>query len=220
MSAETSSVSWQSTPPKLMNIIVMNTSVILVPSTPCNNEHNSTFETEAYGYDFRHYHIVEFVTFPFIFILGSVCNTLIFLVMRRKRMRQQSTYFYMAVLAIADEMVLINGCLQFWLFLYTGQVITIMSNVLCKLNTLTFYASLHFSVWMVVIMTIERFVAVALPLQASRLCTVEKAKKASLMLTVVVLLVNSHFLFTHSLMQREMTSLGCEPSNQIFDHFM
>ena len=53
--------------------------------------------------------------------------------MRRKKMRHQSTYFYMAVLAIADEMVLINGCLNFWIYLHTGKNITIMSAISCKI---------------------------------------------------------------------------------------
>ena len=171
----------------------------------------------------RYNHIVEFITFPFIFAIGTVCNILIFLVMRRKKMRHQSTYFYMAVLAIADEMVLINGCLNFWIFLYTGQAITIMSNVTCKLACIAFYASLHFSVWMVVIMTIERFIAVALPLQASRLCTVNKAKAATMSLAVVVLAINSHFVFTHSLIARvdiNDTIAGCQSSSDAYDFFM
>ncbi len=48
-------------------------------------------------------------------------------------MRHQSTYFYMAVLAIADEMVLINGCLSFWIYLRTGKNITTLSAISCKM---------------------------------------------------------------------------------------
>ena len=61
------------------------------------------------------------------------------------------------------------------------------------------YATLHFSVWVVVIMTIERYIAVALPLQANRLCTVKRAKTAILFLAMAVLLINLHFIITHSL---------------------
>lgn len=70
---------------------------------------------------------VELYSFPFIIIIGTISNSLTFLVMRRKKMRHQSTYFYMGVLAIADEMVLLVGCLNFWVYAYTGKSFIFLS---------------------------------------------------------------------------------------------
>lgn len=109
--------------------------------------------------------VVEFYTLPLIFLVGTFCNIMTFCVMRRKKMRHQSTYFYMAVLALTDEMVLIFGCLNFWIYIKWGTTLSLISNMSCKLVCLLFYATLHFSVWMVVVMTLERFIAVAFPLQ-------------------------------------------------------
>lgn len=108
---------------------------------------------------------VELYAYPWIILIGTICNTLTFLVMRRK-MHQQSTYFYMAVLAVADEIVILVGCLTFWIYAYFGQ--SIMFTLYgCKFFMFVFSTALHYSVWIVVIMTIERFIAVALPLQVN-----------------------------------------------------
>ena len=162
------------------------------------SNNNSTNEENSY--------IVEFYTFPFIFLIGTVCNFFVFVVMRRKKMRNQSTYFYMAILAIADELVLIVGCLNFWIYLSTKINITALSNITCKLASAGLYATFHFSVWVVIIMTIERFIAVALPLQACSICTVRRAKLATSTLACIIFLINSHFFFTHTLIDG-----GCQP---------
>ena len=146
--------------------------------------------------------IIELYSFPFIVIIGTICNILIFLVMRSKKMRQQSTYFYMGVLAIADEMVLLNGCLNVWIIIYFGESL-LFTQLGCKILGTIYYSASHFSVWIVVAMTIERFIAVAIPLQANHLCTVKRAKFVCFSLACIMLLINIHFLFTHSLINGE-----------------
>lgn len=159
---------------------------------------------------------VEKYTYPIIFSIGTICNILTFIVMRRKRMRHQSTYFYMAVLALTDEIVLMLGCLNYWIYLKTGINLALLSSFSCKLTCMLFYATLHFSVWMVVIMTIERFIAVALPLQALHLCTVKRAKLAVSMLSIIILAINFHFMFTHSLNE----DTNCTTLNTDYENFM
>jgi hypothetical protein len=180
---------------------------------------NSSLSSAASKPSPRDFHPVEFYLFPVIILIGTVCNILTFIVMRRKKMRHQSTYFYMAVLAIADEMVLIVGCLNFWVYLYTGKNVVLLSNVACKIVCVLLYGTFHFSVWTVVIMTIERFIAVALPLQASHLCTVKRAKMAIVMLALIILLVNVHFLFTHALVERH-NEMGCQTTTDAYEMFM
>jgi hypothetical protein len=68
-------------------------------------------------------------------------------------------------------------------------------------------------------MTIERFIAVALPLQASYLCTVKRAKASTLILACCILLINIHFTVTHSLIKRH-GEIGCQSKNETFDFFI
>ena len=140
---------------------------------------------------------IEIIALPFFIVIGTICNVLTFMVMRRKKMRHQSTYFYMAILAVLDQLVLIFGCLNYWMYVTFNINLLAYSHVLCKSVSFLYYSMLHMSVWMVVVMTIERFIAVALPLQASRLCTVRRAKKVTLMLLFTIGCINLHFVFTH-----------------------
>ena len=185
-----------------------------------NSTTSVSFSTNVTEILLKEKFVVEFYVFPVIFTIGTICNILTFIVMRRKRMRHQSTYFYMAVLAIADEMVLIVGCLNFWVYLYTSKMLLLASAFLCKIVCVALYATLHFSVWMVVTMTIERFIAVTYPLQASSWCTVKRAKIATIGIALFIFCINFHFLFTHTLVTDEEGHPGCQSSNSAFNFFL
>lgn len=161
--------------------------------------------------------------FPVILIIGSICNVITFLVMRRKKLRNQSTGFYMAILAIADELALLVGCLNYWLYEYKRIFILHTSTIACKAFSVILYTTMDFSVWMVVIMTIERFIAVSFPLKSMYVCTVKKAKLATLVLVILLFTINSQFLLTHSLTIRSdlnSTEQGCQSRSGKYDFFM
>lgn len=80
----------------------------------------------------------EFIL-PCLLLIGTTCNTLTFLVMRRGRMRHSSSCFYMAALAIADTFVLWIGCLNRWLELLDKQRPILACNLCCKLGTFGFF---------------------------------------------------------------------------------
>jgi hypothetical protein len=80
----------------------------------------------------------EFIL-PCLLLIGTTCNTLTFIVMRRGRMRYSSSCFYMAALAIADTFVLWIGCLNRWLELLDKQRPILACNICCKLGTFAFF---------------------------------------------------------------------------------
>lgn len=80
----------------------------------------------------------EFIL-PCLLLIGTTCNTLTFVVMRRGRMRHSSSCFYMAALAIADTFVLWIGCLNRWLELLDKQRPILACNMCCKLGTFAFF---------------------------------------------------------------------------------
>ena len=159
-------------------------------------------------------------TFPILIIVGTICNILTFLVMRRKKLRNQSTGYYMAVLAVADELALLVGCLSGWLMSYKNFNILSISSYACKIFSVVLYTTFDFSVWLVVIMTIERFIAVTFPLKSMYFCTVKKAKVATLILTCILFAINSHFLITHSTVYDKNGTLGCDSANETFNYFI
>ena len=103
--------------PTMATTIMLNNNQTINSSYSSSNNNNNSNKTEASASD----NFVELYSFPFILIIGTISNSFILMVMRRKKMRNQSTYFYMGVLAIADELVLLVGCLNFWVYVTTGQ---------------------------------------------------------------------------------------------------
>ncbi|CAF3368195.1 unnamed protein product [Rotaria sp. Silwood1] len=151
----------------------------------------------------------EFIL-PCLLLIGTTCNTLTFVVMRRGRMRHSSSCFYMAALAIADTFVLWIGCLNRWLELLDKQRPILACNMCCKLGTFAFFFFADCSVWITVAMTFERYIAVSQPLRASQICTVKRARYILLIVFTIFFLINAHFLWTFHL---SSTVLHCIPLN-------
>ncbi|CAF1191984.1 unnamed protein product [Rotaria sordida] len=151
----------------------------------------------------------EFIL-PCLLLIGTTCNTLTFVVMRRGRMRHSSSCFYMAALAIADTFVLWIGCLNRWLELLDKQRPILACNMCCKLGTFAFFFFADCSVWITVAMTFERYIAVSQPLRASQICTVKRARYMLLLVFTIFFLINAHFLWTFHL---SSTVLHCIPLN-------
>ena len=59
-------------------------------------------EDSSYNEDYLIGKIVILTTFPVIFVLGTIGNLLTFIMMQRGSLKQSSTCFYMAMLAVAD----------------------------------------------------------------------------------------------------------------------
>jgi hypothetical protein len=94
--------------------------------------HSMTNETDNHAFLAVIYHF-EIIIFPILILMGSLCNILTFIVMRRRRMRISSTCFYMAALAVTDTLVLWTGCLNQWFYLIHLPTLVVTSNLTCKL---------------------------------------------------------------------------------------
>lgn len=135
---------------------------------------------------------------PVILIVGTTGNIISFFILRRNMFRI-STYFYLAILAIADLVVLQFGLLREWIGELSGYDIRNASNLSCKLFVSLTYLGSDFSVWLIVAVTTERFIAVCFPLKASVLCSVNKARSVTLSLLCMAFCLNVHFLWTTEL---------------------
>jgi hypothetical protein len=143
---------------------------------------------------------IFFILFPCMVLIGFVCNTLIFVIMRRRRMSHLSTCYYMGMLAIADTSVLLLGLSLMWLYLVNRKwSLLLQSTYGCKFLSLLFYTVSDVSVWLVCMMSADRCIAVTRPLHASSICTVRRARICVSMLVMSILLINIHFIFTHHL---------------------
>lgn len=142
---------------------------------------------------------------PIILIVGTTGNIISFFILRRNMFRI-STYFYLAILAIADLVVLQFGLLREWIGELSGYDIRNASNLSCKLFVSLTYLGSDFSVWLIVAVTTERFIAVCFPLKASVLCSVNKARSVTLSLLCMAFCLNVHFLWTTELSEVHLNS--------------
>lgn len=129
-------------------------------------------------------------TTPGIITIGCIGNLISLKVFTSKVMRRLSASLYLAALSVSDLMVLLIHVLLVWLNKglprWPGEhrVVLMNMNGLCHSFLFFSYTFRLASVWLIVIFTIERFIAVCRPLHRKRLCTKPFARK--LILTVFI----------------------------------
>lgn len=134
--------------------------------------------------------------FPVIIGLGTIGNILSFLVMVRRAMIITPTCFYMAILAISDTVILYVDCLRKWSFIVYGENSWNLNTAACRSFYFLSYSSFHYSVWIIVAMTMERFFAIRYPLKFLTVGSVKKTKIACLIILIFVLLLNCQFMWS------------------------
>ncbi|XP_061180277.1 thyrotropin-releasing hormone receptor-like [Saccostrea echinata] len=173
---------------------------------------------------YESFRIKKFITMyisPAILIVGTTGNIIAFFILRRNMFRI-STYFYLAVLAIADLIVLQFGLLREWIGHISDYDIQNISNLSCKIFVSLNYLGSDFSVWLIVAVTTERFIAVCFPLRANVLCSVNKARSVTISLLGLSFCLNAHFLWTVELTEVRLNSSKvekCTPGHK-FDFFL
>lgn len=203
---------------------LMNTT--LIPTTPVYDEiteddgpsaeEDSVHAILMHYIEYRISRYVGIYGYPLVTFLGTVGNVLSFLVMKRKSMRNNSTCFFMSVLAVADTVVLYFGCLRRWVtYQYNWDIIN-YSSAGCKIFSILNYWGFDFAVWILVAMTIDRFIALRWPLKSIIYATVSRAKKTSILIALILLPVNVHFLWTVDLSEDD----NCQPKDDIYRHFI
>ena len=147
---------------------------------------------------------------PVIFICGIIGNTFAFIILVKKTMQIVSVYVYLLVLSIADSLILVIGLLRLWItHLYQYDVLN-EAKWICKLLSVVGYTVSDYSVWLIVAVTIERFVAVTWPL--STLVTNRSSKGVKRAYVVVVALlatllsINIHLAWTTTIEQKTGSS--------------
>ena len=86
--------------------------------------------------------------------------------------------YYITLLNISG--VLWFGCFLKWINYLKHWKINMDVILSCQFTTFTYYFFTHCSVWLLVVMTIEKCLAVSIPLRAKVFCTVKMAKIVSL----------------------------------------
>ncbi|XP_064633134.1 G-protein coupled receptor 183-like [Lineus longissimus] len=127
---------------------------------------------------------IRVVALPLIILCGTVGNILFFLVLRRRGMNPDSpTSFLLQVLAMVDLLVLSMVLLPKFIGYAMGQELEEIADISCKLINFSNYTMTDLSCWILVLVTIERFIAIAAP---SRFTRIFSTKIARLLVAIIV----------------------------------
>lgn len=108
---------------------------------------------------------------PVMMIFGTATNVLSIKVFLRPSLIELSTSFLMRVLAVVDMMVLNTKALDSLIYALPGLNIAGGSDLGCKLWNYFLSIVSSYSGWVINVITLERIVALALPLKTAEICT-------------------------------------------------
>jgi hypothetical protein len=95
--------------------------------------------------------------FPILFlIIGTIGNTLSFIILTSKKMRTNSTFCYLACLSLVDFAVIYTFSLNFILNQYFNIDIQIKSVLLCRVFAFLVYFLPQYSAWILVLVSVDR----------------------------------------------------------------
>ena len=164
-------------------------------------QESSVYKSISFTMDFKTnqdkiIHILGMVVSPIIILVGTIGNTLVIVVLSRKRMRTMRSAIFFISLAIADLMVLNIGLMRNVIRVFTGCEIRHLSEPGCKAHIFLVYFSRHFSSWILVAVAMERFLSVYFPFQMKRLCRQRHSVVTLIVITLCLVGVNAHFFWT------------------------
>ena len=143
-----------------------------------------------------------FYSLAVIIPLGLVCNTVSMGVFLTRRMRQRAANWYLAALALSDDVSLLAIMFDYWLKDdRIGINVIRKSHGLCVSVTYLSHASRLFSALLVTSFTIERFISVVYPLKRAQLSSIKHAILVILCEWCLCMLAASYTLFTISVVK-------------------
>lgn len=136
------------------------------------------------------------VSGPIIFFVGICGNGLILVVMTRHKMTGTSTCVHLCIMALADLVFLTIGLVPEWFEVCLKRKFKEIHPVTCKMEKFLLYISGDTSIWVLVIFTLDRLVAIAFPLRKKSVCTPSRAKLFGLVVLACAVVKNFHVFWT------------------------
>ena len=179
----------------------MTSNLDMAENSTVESETNHTFLQEASNY--LTYKVAKYIAkywFPLLTPLGSVGNTLSFLVMIRSNNRKISTCIYMAAISINDNLML-SFAMHEW---FIGAV-NIRKYYLweCIINAFLHNFALQCATYLIVTMTIDKYIAIKWPHRAAVYSSPKRARVIIVTVFTFTVLYNSPHFFMTALVEGE-----------------
>lgn len=122
--------------------------------------------------------------------VSLISNCLSFLTLRSRHMRGTSTAFFMLALSVLDPLVLLTKNIVYFAAFAAAYAAS------CKILYFLIYVLGYTNVWILVIMTADKFLAVWFPLKVSDYCTITRAKYVCVLLPAIASTICVHHFWT------------------------
>ncbi|XP_064625080.1 thyrotropin-releasing hormone receptor-like [Lineus longissimus] len=168
---------WSTSNPRNIEIVLRNNATAAGTAYSNESDHEGHCHDSLIGDQRIHFlhsstEYMQLYLPPILVILGVPGNILSILVM--SRYRDKSIGFFMLALAACDTHLLLVPTIC--MFVVQNFPTYINQNILCKIFLFTAYAGFEWSNWTLVLMTVDRMVAVCFVFKAQSICTVRRAK--------------------------------------------
>ncbi|XP_060606714.1 rhodopsin-like [Ruditapes philippinarum] len=140
-----------------------------------------------------------------IWIISFLGNTLVILVLMKKRNRGFSTSIYLKGLAFADLSLNTSNTLTLY-FTSHGYIKPPASDTDCHFRNVFSFAIAFITTWMLVVISIERVISVWMPYKVKRLCT----ENGAYIVNVFIWLLFFGLSFLHEHLMVYEDGLGCQ----------
>jgi hypothetical protein len=135
--------------------------------------------------------VTNMIVPPIIITIGIIGNILSFLVLRKRKYAKQSTYVYFRALTFFDSFTLLVYSFQRYLLRLSPDVFWKNGDIFCKEFIFVAYLTMSVSHWTLVLMTVDRFIAVAFPLKWTDLCTPRRSTKYIIAMAIITVLFHA-----------------------------
>lgn len=185
---------YTSTVPVTSNDYELNTTCLynVTNTTVSDEEENTNILDEVSSY------LWKTISLP-LFVVGMIGNLLNLVVLKRMKFWQKSTLFFLAVLAFADMTVLCVGLSRYWIKNVFDFDLRTISDAGCKINFFVIYISMQYSSWILVCVTLERFIKTNFPFRYASIVSVRRSAVLLVIIFIILTGINGHLFFTNGL---------------------
>ncbi|XP_041355296.1 kappa-type opioid receptor-like [Gigantopelta aegis] len=167
------------------------------------------------GLDFDLHGYGHWSTVLVIAIIGTIGNILQFIMMSDSPLSPLSYSVYLKFLSVSDSLVLSDAIAQQTEYYFKLTKVPDINNVLCKIVISYEVFTMLLSPWLMVGLTLDRFVCVCFPLTRGRFCTKKKS-----IVVCSCMIGGSILLCLPSLGLMELGNYGCRPPGLLLHYSM
>ena len=129
-----------------------------------------------------------------LLIMASIGNSLSFVIMRRTSMKNTSAGVYFSAIACLDTMTVYCSVLPFTIYYFNSVDLQTLHPWSCKIIEFMLLICSDIAIWLLVAVTVDRFIAVKYPMKKSQMCTRKRAVIVACILPFISFLKNVHFV--------------------------